>query len=114
MTPTNHRPCWGLERHPIEGGHFRRTYTCANTLYLPRGMRPMGTAIYYCSSPEPSPRCTSLASDEIFHFYLGDPVEMLQLYQDGSSATFVLGQDLMDDQHVQLVVPSGVCKARAW
>jgi hypothetical protein len=49
-----------------------------------------------------------LASDEIFHFYLGDPVEMLQLYQDGSSATFVLGQDLMDDQHVQLVVPSGV------
>jgi len=33
---------------------------------------------------------------------------MLQLYADGSSAIFALGQDLMDDQHVQLVVPAGV------
>ena len=49
-----------------------------------------------------------LSSDEIFHFYLGDPVEMLHLYGDGSSALFTLGQDLMDDQHVQLVVPAGV------
>ncbi len=49
-----------------------------------------------------------LASDEVFHFYLGDPVEMLQLYEDGSSAVFTLGPDLMAGQHVQLVVPAGV------
>ena len=35
-----------------------------------------------------------LDSDEIFHFYLGDPVEMLQLYPDGRSVLFTLGSDL--------------------
>jgi len=49
-----------------------------------------------------------LASDEIFHFYLGDPVEMLQLLPDGRSTLFTLGQDLSAGQHVQLVVPAGV------
>ena len=49
-----------------------------------------------------------LDSDEIFHFYLGDPVEMLQLYPDGRSAVFTLGPDLEAGQHVQLVVPAGV------
>ncbi len=39
-----------------------------------------------------------LASDEIFHFYLGDPVEMLQLYPDGRSAVFTLGPDLAAGQ----------------
>ena len=29
-----------------------------------------------------------LESDEIFHFYLGDPVEMLQLHPDGRFARF--------------------------
>jgi hypothetical protein len=49
-----------------------------------------------------------LASDEMFHFYLGDPVEMLQLYPDGRSALFTLGPNLMAGEHVQLVVPAGV------
>jgi hypothetical protein len=49
-----------------------------------------------------------LDSDEIFHFYLGDPVEMLQLHPDGSSALFTLGRDLAQGQHVQLIVPAGV------
>jgi predicted cupin superfamily sugar epimerase len=49
-----------------------------------------------------------LQSDEIFHFYLGDPVEMLQLLPDGRSAVFTLGPNLEVGQHVQLVVPAGV------
>ena len=49
-----------------------------------------------------------LDSDEIFHFYLGDPVEMLQLYPDGRSAIVVLGQELLAGQQVQVLVPAGV------
>ena len=49
-----------------------------------------------------------LDSDEMFHFYLGDPVEMLQLFPDGSTAVFILGRDLTAGQHVQLVVHAGV------
>ncbi len=33
---------------------------------------------------------------------------MLQLYEDGGSAVFSLGQDLEASQQVQLVVPAGV------
>jgi uncharacterized protein len=49
-----------------------------------------------------------LDSEEVFHFYLGDPVEMLQLHPDGSSAVFTLGTDLAAGQQVQLTVPAGV------
>ena len=49
-----------------------------------------------------------LESDEMFHFYLGDPVEMLQLFPDGRSVLFTLGQDLQAGEQVQVVVPAGV------
>ena len=97
-----------LEPHPIEGGWFRRTYTSAGTVNLPRGTRAQGTAIYYLLEPGTFSEMHVLDSDEIFHFYLGDPVEMLQLYPDGSSAVFILGPDLEAGHHVQLVVPAGV------
>lgn len=97
-----------LEPHPVEGGSFRRTYTSKQTVELPRGTRPAGTAIYYLLEPGTFSEMHVLESDEIFHFYLGDPVEMLQLYPDGRSAVFTLGPDLAAGQHVQLVVPAGV------
>jgi predicted cupin superfamily sugar epimerase len=108
MTADEIKALLNLRPHPMEGGHFRRTYTSASTLNLPCGTRPAGTAIYYLLEPGTFSEMHVLASDELFHFYLGDPVEMLQLYVDGRSAIFTLGQDLMDDQQVQLVVPAGV------
>ena len=98
----------GLVPHPVEGGYFRRTYTAAGTVDLPRGARAQSTAIYYLLEEATFSEMHVLASDEIFHFYLGDPVEMLQLRPDGSSAVFTLGPDLAAGQHVQLVVPAGV------
>jgi hypothetical protein len=97
-----------LHPHPIEGGFYRRTYASASALELPRGTRPAGTAIYYLLEPGTFSEMHVLDSDEIFHFYLGDAVEMLQLHSDGSSAVFRLGPDLESGQHVQLVVPGGV------
>jgi predicted cupin superfamily sugar epimerase len=108
MTADEIKALLNLQPHPVEGGHFRRTYTSVATLDLPRGIRPAGTAIYYLLEPGTFSEMHVLASDELFHFYLGDPVEMLQLYEDGRSAIFTLGQDLMDDQQVQLVVSAGV------
>jgi uncharacterized protein len=97
-----------LEPHPVEGGFFRRTYTSEVSVALLRGVRPYGTAIYYLLEAETFSEMHVLASDEMFHFYLGDPVEMLQLYPDGGSAVFTLGPDLAAGQHVQLTVPAGV------
>jgi predicted cupin superfamily sugar epimerase len=97
-----------LEPHPIEGGWFRRTYTSGGTVELPRGARAQGTAIYYLLEPGTFSELHVLDSDEIFHFYLGAPVEMLQLFPDGSSALLTLGPDLAAGQHVQALVPAGV------
>jgi len=49
-----------------------------------------------------------LRSDEVFHFYAGDPVEMLQLFPDGSGKTIVIGNDLARGQQPQVLVEHGV------
>jgi len=108
MTAEEIRKLLRLEPHPIEGGWFRRTYTSPGQAELLRGTRAQGTAIYYLLEEGAFSEMHMLASDEIFHFYLGDPVEMLQLHPDGRSALFTLGPELAAGQQVQLVVPAGV------
>src|ERR1039458_8044423 len=108
MTADEIKSLLKLEPHPCECGFFRQTYVAAERVELSRGPRSVGTAIYYLLEPGTFSEMHVLSSDEVFHFYLGDPVEMLQLYPDGSSAIFILGQDLKAGQQVQLVVPAGV------
>jgi predicted cupin superfamily sugar epimerase len=108
MTADEIKSLLNLQPHPIEGGHFRRTYTSAVSLALPRGTRAASTAIYYLLEPGTFSEMHVLDSDEMFHYYLGDPVEMLQLCPDGSSSLFILGPDLEAGQHVLLVVPAGI------
>ena len=108
MTADEIKTLLKLEPHPVEGGSYRRTYTSAGSVDLSRGTRAMGTAIYYLLEPGTFSEMHVLDSDEMFHFYLGDPVEMLQLYPSGESKVVTLGQDLAAGQHVQVVVPAGV------
>jgi len=108
MTADEIKQLLNLQPHPVEGGWFRRTYTSPHGVGMPRGDRAMSTAIYYLLEPGTFSEMHVLASDEMFHFYLGDPVEMLQLLPDGSSAVLTLGQDLAAGQQVQLHVPAGV------
>lgn len=104
----------GLELHPREGGHFVETYRSplrvpADVLPVPydRG-RDIGTAIYYLLRESEFSEMHRLPGDEIYHFYLGDPVEMLQLRPDGTGAVIVLGPDVRAGMRPQAVVPGGV------
>jgi hypothetical protein len=108
MTPGEIKALLNLTPHPVEGGFFRRTYTSPGKVELPRGSRAQGTAIYYLLEAGGFSEMHVLESDEVFHFYLGYPVEMLQLYPDGGSAVLTLGPDLAAGQQVQVVVPAGV------
>lgn len=108
MTAAEIKALLKLEPHPMEGGHFRQTYVSAEKVQLERGIRTVATAIYYLLEEGAFSEMHVLRSDEVFHFYLGDPVEMLQLYPDGGSEVIVLGPDLAAGEHVQLVVPAGV------
>jgi uncharacterized protein len=108
MTANDIKALLKLDLHPTEGGFFRRTYTSRHTIDSESGPRHIGSAIYYLLEGGTFSELHVLTSDEIFHFYLGDPVEMLQLYPDGRSEVFILGPNLATGQHVQLVVPAGV------
>jgi predicted cupin superfamily sugar epimerase len=108
MTAAEIKALLKLEPHPVEGGWYRRTYTSTATVELERGMRAQGTAIYYLLEEGTFSEMHRVASDEIFHFYLGDPVEMLLLYPSGHSVLLTLGRDLEAGQRPQILVPAGV------
>lgn len=108
MTADEIKRLLNLAPHPMEGGSFRQTYISDGSVELPRGKRACGTAIYYLLEAGTFSEMHMLDSDEVFHFYLGDPVEMLQLHPDGRSTVMTFGPDLNLGQHVQLVVPAGV------
>jgi len=108
MTADEIKTLLNLERHPVEGGFFRRTYTSALTVVLERGLRVQSTAIYYLLEAGIFSEMHRVSSDEIFHFYLGDPVEMLLLFPDGRSELLMLGPDLQAGQRPQILVPAGV------
>jgi len=103
-----------LKPHPKEGGFFSETYRADETIsadFLPpryTGPRAFGTCIYYLLTPTTFSAMHRLQSDEIFHFYLGDPVEILQLLPNGTGKTVMLGADLRAGTQPQVVVPRGV------
>ncbi|MEV6961911.1 cupin domain-containing protein [Streptomyces sp. NPDC051207] len=105
MNPEDLVAHYGLEPIPREGGLFRRTWAGPER---PDG-RPEGSAIVVLLTADDYSALHRLPTDEIWHYYLGDPLELLLLAPDGSSRTVVLGPDLRSGQHVQFTVP-----ARTW
>jgi predicted cupin superfamily sugar epimerase len=106
--------CLQLVPLTIEGGYFRETYRSPLRHMehaLPPeygGERNASTAIYYLLTPETFSAIHRVKSDEVFHFYTGDPVEMLQLWPDGEAKIVIIGNDLVAGHRPQLVVPAGV------
>jgi len=103
-----------LEPLATEGGFFAETYR--SKIELPQsalpvahgGARLASSAIYYMLTPETFSAMHRVAGDEIFHFYLGDTVEMLMLKPDGTGQAVLLGQDITAGMKLQHVVPGGV------
>ena len=107
----------GLQPLPAEGGMFVQSYRSSENISAralparyPAQPKPFGTAIYYLITNEPDSFSAlhRLLTDEVLHFYLGDPLETLLLYPGGSSRTLILGKDILAGQHLQFVIPQGV------
>lgn len=96
---------------PGEGGFYVETYRSSETISksaLPGKNdfdRAAGTAIYYLITPDSFSALHRLPIDEIYHFYLGDPVVMLNLFENGDSKLITLGHEIIEGQDVQVVVP---------
>jgi len=115
MTADKVKKILGLVPHPREGGWYIRTYESGELLppdafadgrYA--GPRHTGTAIYYLLEPETFSEMHRLKSDEVFHFYAGDAVEMLQLRDGGAGKVVRIGQRLEEGERPQVVVRRGV------
>lgn len=91
-----------LER---EGGMFRSTYH-SEQMY---NDRELSNAIYYLLNKDMFSHLHRLPSDEIYHFYYGDPLELLELSPDGSSRRVLLGSDFLAGH-----VPQVVMRANTW
>ena len=115
MTAEDVKRILGLQPHPREGGWYVRTWE-AEEFVEPAcfeegrygGARRTSTAIYYLLEPGTFSEMHVLESDEIFHHYMGGAVEMLELFEDGSSSRVVIGKDLEAGERPQHVVRDGV------
>jgi len=102
---------FGMKPLAEEGGFYVETYRAKERITnasLPARYgdnRSLGTAILYLLTAEAFSALHRLRSDEVFHFYLGDPVTMLQLHPDGNTEVITLGRDIFGGENVQVLVP---------
>jgi predicted cupin superfamily sugar epimerase len=89
---------------PTENVRFSQTYVDAR---IGADGKPLCSAIIALLVDDPTvfSDMHRLPTDELSHFYLGDPIELLLLYSDGSDELVILGQDVLAGQRIQTVVP---------
>jgi predicted cupin superfamily sugar epimerase len=89
----------GLKPLPHEGGYYAQTWRSAS-----------GTAIYFLLTPEEGgfSALHKLTGAEIYHFYAGDPVQLVLFPSDGGlPRDVVLGNRLDRGECPQFIVPEG-------
>lgn len=94
----------GLVPLPGEGGFYRETYRSHDGT---TSGRSIGTCIYFLITPTSYSLLHRLKCDEMYHFYAGDPVELVQVGLDGKIVTQVLGDPTVAGQLCQWLVPAG-------
>tara|TARA_Y200000002_G_scaffold16631_2_gene12983 strand:- start:1424 stop:2035 length:612 start_codon:yes stop_codon:yes gene_type:complete len=102
-----------LEKH-IEGGFFRRTYESKRKLKIDNDSRDRLslTSIFYLLTSDSSVGHFHLNKSDIVHYYhIGDPIIYYLISPDGQLTTHKLGNNLQNNEDLQLTVPGGTWKA---
>jgi len=100
-----------LQSHP-EGGWYKETYKSNETIAaaaLPErfpGDRSFSTAIYFLLEQGNFSAFHRIKSDECWHFYAGDPLNVYVLQDSGIMEVITLGNDILNGQLFQFVVPA--------
>jgi predicted cupin superfamily sugar epimerase len=69
--------------------------------------RPLGSALYFLVTGDAPVRLHRIRNDQLYHYYLGDPIEVFLLQEDGTAGRVVVGPDLRAGQQLQLPIPGG-------
>jgi predicted cupin superfamily sugar epimerase len=99
----------GLEPHP-EGGWFRETYRSNEAVVTARGKRAAATAIVFLVTAGSPSRFHRLASDELWVFQGGLPLELITLDANGERHARVLA----DPASARGALPQALVPAGAW
>lgn len=113
----NYRASYFIEKlnlslHP-EGGYYSETYRSEEKIKegcLPehfKGARHFSTAIYFLLEGRYFSSFHRIRSDEVWHFYYGDPLNIYVIQQDGHLDVIRLGNDPEDGSVFQTVVKAG-------
>jgi hypothetical protein len=105
-----------MERIPQEGAWFAPSFRSDERVSIAGATRYAGpraaySAIYCLQTREDFSGLHRLATDELWHFYDGWPIELLLLHPDGRGELAVLGRDLDAGQRPQLLVPRDAWQA---
>ena len=92
-------------------GSVRISYAARDT--LPEGAlqapftrsSPIGSALYFLVTPAAPVRLHRIHNDQLYHFYLGDPLELFLLHDHGVSERVIVGPDIKAGQRVQFFIP---------
>jgi predicted cupin superfamily sugar epimerase len=101
-----------LQPHP-EGGYYREPYRSAETIVhtaLPgrfTGERNFSTAIYFLLTQGNFSAFHRIKSDECWHFYSGGCLLVHIIYTNGNLETIKLGNNILNEETFQFVVPAG-------
>jgi len=105
-----------LREHP-EGGWYREVFRSEVVVETARGERAASTAIYFLLVEGTFSAWHRVKSDEVWHHYAGDPVELHTLSAAGHH-TIALGSDLAAGQRPQFTVERNLLQAarvrRGW
>ncbi len=91
-----------LTPHP-EGGAYLESYRSTTQM----GDRNISTAIYFLLLSHEFSSFHRIKSDEIWHFYLGGPLEIIEIAPDGTQSVTILGNEVDKGQRLQYVVKAG-------
>jgi len=95
-----------LTPHP-EGGFFKRTYASPLRLTVQGKSRHCSTAIYYLLSRGEQSHFHRLKSDELWHFYSGESLTLVEITLSGLLKKTRIGPNPVDDELPQYRVPAG-------
>jgi predicted cupin superfamily sugar epimerase len=97
-----------LSSHP-EGGYYQEFYRSDLQIRADgfEGMRSVATGIYFLLLEGQFSALHRIKSDEIWHFYEGGPLEIVEIDLDGQLKTTLLGRNLENGESLTYVVPAG-------
>src|SRR5918995_7469532 len=67
--------------------------------------QPLGSALYVLVTPGAPVRLHRIRNEQLYHYYLGDPLEVFLLHGDGTAERVIVGPDLRSGQRLQLLIP---------